>query len=170
MKEGGRQSLAGRWKWHVPPIRLLNFNGLHGVIFQKIKLLITTAVSTWNPTQHFLYFVCFIDLDVYLLQIWTSLQADIKRCKTNHATCIMCETNLLELPSHSSYRKVRIFQVHSLILGAEPFLRSRQLCSYSRTSQHFMEPEVSLSRSQEPSTGPYPEPDGSNPYQPVLSL
>jgi hypothetical protein len=25
--------------------------------------------------------------------------------------------------------------------GAEPFLRSRQLCSYSRTSQHFMEPE-----------------------------
>jgi hypothetical protein len=28
--------------------------------------------------------------------------------------------------------------------GAEPFLISRQLCSYSRTSQHFMEPEGSL--------------------------
>jgi hypothetical protein len=28
--------------------------------------------------------------------------------------------------------------------GAEPFLRSRQLCSYSRTSQHFMDPEGSL--------------------------
>jgi hypothetical protein len=28
----------------------------------------------------------------------------------------------------------------SLTHGAEPFLRSFQLCSYSRTSQHFMEP------------------------------
>jgi hypothetical protein len=37
-------------------------------------------------------------------------------------------------------------------------------------SQHFMEPEGSLSRSQEPSTGPYPEPDRSNPYHPTLSL
>jgi hypothetical protein len=54
--------------------------------------------------------------------------------------------------------------------GAEPFLRSRQLCSFSRTSQHFMEPEGSLPCSQEPSTGPYPEPNQSNPYNPILSL
>jgi hypothetical protein len=47
---------------------------------------------------------------------------------------------------------------HSLTHGAEPFLRSCQLCSHSRTSQRFMEPEDSLPRSQEPSTGPYPEP------------
>jgi hypothetical protein len=33
-----------------------------------------------------------------------------------------------------------------------------------------MEPEGSLPRSQEPSTGPYPEPDQSNPYHPILSL
>jgi hypothetical protein len=39
--------------------------------------------------------------------------------------------------------------------GAEPFLRSCQLCSHSRTSQHFTEPEGSLPRSQGPSTGPY---------------
>jgi hypothetical protein len=32
---------------------------------------------------------------------------------------------------------------HSLIHGAEPFLRSCQLCSYLRNSQHFIEPESS---------------------------
>jgi hypothetical protein len=49
-----------------------------------------------------------------------------------------------------------IFRFH-LTHGAEPFLRSLQLCSYSRISQHFVEPEGSLPRSQEPTTGPYPE-------------
>jgi hypothetical protein len=33
-----------------------------------------------------------------------------------------------------------------------------------------MEPEGSLPCSQEPSTGPYPEPDQSNPYHAILSL
>jgi hypothetical protein len=32
-----------------------------------------------------------------------------------------------------------------------------------------MEPEGSLPRSQEPSTGPYPEPDRSNPHHLILS-
>jgi hypothetical protein len=59
--------------------------------------------------------------------------------------------------------------VASLTHGAEPFIRSRQLCSYSRTSRHFMEPEVSISCSQEPSTDPHPEPDQSNPIQSIPS-
>jgi hypothetical protein len=54
--------------------------------------------------------------------------------------------------------------------GAEPFLRSRQLCSHPRTFQRFKEPEGSIPCSQEPSTGPYPEPHQSNPNHPILSL
>jgi hypothetical protein len=54
--------------------------------------------------------------------------------------------------------------------GAEPFLRSRQLCSPSRTSQHFMETESWIPCSQEPSNGPYPEPYQSNLHHPMLCL
>jgi hypothetical protein len=50
-------------------------------------------------------------------------------------------------------------------------LRSRQLCSYSKTFQHFMEPEGSLSCSQEPSsTCPYPKLEQSSPYYLRLGL
>jgi hypothetical protein len=53
-----------------------------------------------------------------------------------------------------------------LIFRAEPFLRRCQLCSHSRTSQHFIEPEGSLPCSQEPSTCSYPEPDRFSSYHP----
>jgi hypothetical protein len=59
---------------------------------------------------------------------------------------------------------------HSLTHGAEPFLRSRQLCSYSRTSQHFYGTQRFITALHKPSTGPYPEPNRSNPYNPILPL
>jgi hypothetical protein len=44
------------------------------------------------------------------------------------------------------------------------------MCSHSGTTQHFKEAEGSSPCSQELSTGPYPDPDGSSPYHPILSL
>jgi hypothetical protein len=53
--------------------------------------------------------------------------------------------------------------------GAET-LRSRQFCSYSRTSQHFMEHEGSLLCPQGLSIGPYSQQNRYSPYYPTLSL
>jgi hypothetical protein len=79
--------------------------------------------------------------------------------------------NLLKSSNIISDSRRPVFHgVNSLTHGAEPFLRNHQLCSYSRTSQNFIEPEGSLQYSQEPSTGPYPEPDQSNPSHLILYL
>jgi hypothetical protein len=53
-------------------------------------------------------------------------------------------------------------------LWIKPLLRSRYLHIYARISQHFIEPGGSLTCSQEPSTGPCPEPDQSSPFNPIL--
>jgi hypothetical protein len=65
-------------------------------------------------------------------------------------------------------RLCSIMYCDNWITGAEPFLWSRPFCSYSRTSQQFMEPESSLPCSQEPSTGPYSEPDRLIPYHLIM--
>jgi hypothetical protein len=57
-----------------------------------------------------------------------------------------------------------------LTYGAEIFFRSCQLCSPSRTPQHFMEAEGLIPCSQEPFTGPFPEPYQCNPLHLILSL
>jgi hypothetical protein len=70
------------------------------------------------------------------------------------------------------FTEISIFisETYLLTYGAEPFLRSCQLCSPSGTPQYFMEPDGSIPCSQEPSTGPYPEPYQSNPLHPTVSL
>jgi hypothetical protein len=87
------------------------------------------------------------------------------------AGLLVLEASLAPEPLSKRYgREHNTTHSHSLNHGAEPFLRSCQLCIYSRTSQRFRETEGSLPPSQEPSTGPYPEPDRSNPSHPIISL
>jgi hypothetical protein len=45
-----------RWRRYVPLKYRLTFNGLHGVITQKVELIITTAVTTSDPTDFSLLF------------------------------------------------------------------------------------------------------------------
>jgi hypothetical protein len=40
---------SSRWRRRIPPNNQLTFNGLHGVISQKIELFIATAVRASNP-------------------------------------------------------------------------------------------------------------------------
>jgi hypothetical protein len=54
-------------------------------------------------------------------------------------------------------------------MWSSAFFTSRQLYSYSIKLRDFTQSEGSLPSSQEPSIGPYPEPDISSPYQPNLS-
>jgi hypothetical protein len=42
---------------------------------------------------------------------------------------------------NTTYRNRTYLLTYLLTNGAEPFLRSCQLCSHSRSSQHFMEPQ-----------------------------
>jgi hypothetical protein len=80
------------------------------------------------------------------------------------------EFNLLSVTSIIVTVRIHL-EMHTaeylLTHGAEPFLRSCQLCSYSRIFQHFMEPEGLLPYSQEPLIGLYSEPDQSNPSHPI---
>jgi hypothetical protein len=68
-------------------------------------------------------------------------------------------------PATRGQLRISFLRIHltNELHWAEPFLRSRQLHSHSRISQHFMETEGSLPCSQEPSTGPYPAAEQSSP-------
>jgi hypothetical protein len=131
-----------RWRRYFPPKPRLTFNGPHGVISQKIALFITTAVRTSNLTT------------------W-------KWCRLSGLNFKITLTykSLLKNSEDATLHSGLTNSLH----GAESFLRSCQLLSYSRNSQHFMEAEGSLPYSQEPSTGSYPEPYQSSTYHPILS-
>jgi hypothetical protein len=54
---------------------------------------------------------------------------------------------------------VTLISLTNYLHGGPSVFTSRQLCSYSKNSQHSMEPEILLLCSQEPATGSYPKPD-----------
>jgi hypothetical protein len=47
-------SRAWKWNRYIPPKRRLTFNGLHGVMYQNIVLIIITGVIASSPTYHHL--------------------------------------------------------------------------------------------------------------------
>jgi hypothetical protein len=54
-------------------------------------------------------------------------------------------------------------------MDLSPSWEAANCAANSETSQHFVEPEGSLPRSQEPSTGPYPQPYRVHTTPPYLS-
>jgi hypothetical protein len=81
--------------------------------------------------------------------------------------CDICSA-IIDFATAEFVFAINLHQTKSLTHGSGPFLRSFQLCSYSRTFQRFMELEGSLLCSQQPSTRSYPEPDRSSPYHLIL--
>lgn len=76
-------------------------------------------------------------------------------CNSHHNTCIAGAHSFWNRGTHSSTVCTKVL--------APLFLRSYQSLSCSTISQYFTELEGSLPCSQEPSTGPYTEPDQSTP-------
>jgi hypothetical protein len=78
-----------------------------------------------------------------------------------------------QLPScHSTVYCLRFSQHHKINLLTElrPFWEAANCAAIQEIPSNFKELEGSSPCSQEPSTGPYPEPVRSSPYHPILSL
>jgi hypothetical protein len=86
-------------------------------------------------------------------------------CKAGNSNVM----NTAKTPSlylyHLSCETDEVYWLTNLLHGAESFLRRQELLSYSKDIPPVMEPESSLPCSQQPATGPYPEPDESNPQR-----
>jgi hypothetical protein len=57
-----------------------------------------------------------------------------------------------------------------LLTEVSPSREAANCTAIQEIPSNFKEPEGSSPCSQEPSTGPYPEPVWSSPYHPILSL
>jgi hypothetical protein len=150
------------------------FNGV-GIPIHKTKLFTLSRKDFISPELHTLnsWSANLLPSEKELLQKWKINFIHLKflpRCGAIYLSLRLLDTTLFALLTYMCHISCARFHFHSLTHGAEPFLRSRQLCSHSRIFQHSMEPEGSLPYSQEPSTGLYPEPYQSNPYQSILSL
>jgi hypothetical protein len=107
-----------------------------------------TAVLLLGPTVTLLRICC---LATGTLSIVSVSHKSISLMR-NNAVCIVltlqdkCLTLWLSAGSKKSHSFIHslLGLTYSLTHGAEPFLRSCQLYSHARTSQHFMEPKGSL--------------------------
>jgi hypothetical protein len=80
-----------------------------------------------------------IDIKALILSFIFYIPLHVSICRHLHQVMFKYISVITELSVNMSHI------TYSLITHeAEPYLRSCQLCSYSRTSQHFMEPEGSL--------------------------
>jgi hypothetical protein len=117
---------------------------LHALLAQDFQLLFATAVTSRNNWR-----------------IGSGVSAGFApRVPSGH--CRHCVT------TQSSYQCYQLLQLTHLRSWA--LLEKPPIVQLLKNFQHFMEPDGSLPSSQEPSTGPYPEPDQFNPYHPILSM
>jgi hypothetical protein len=85
----------------------------------------------------------------------TSRNINNKAWRCSKPTCLYAHRKLRRKLRSANAETIKTLHLEETLTfttithGAEPFLRSRQLCSHSRTSQHFMEPEASLPCSQD---------------------
>jgi hypothetical protein len=131
-----------RWRRYVPPKRQLTFNGLHGIVSQKIEVFITTAVRTSNPTLE----VC---SEHYARSTWaafvTRTMCQWYECSSSiHVRCSMSTSTvateawilsclqLLQINPLTWYQNIRdAYQLHTFAIKtyAEGIIRISQIPS-----------------------------------------
>jgi hypothetical protein len=162
-----------RWRWSVLSSRF-NMTQLAVLvclvdctIFWKHYILASYCV--WNDLLSFrhhnvLTTTCFEPFVLAIITVYTAFLT------------FAVYSSLLVLPTLASVYIMGAFVLETMPLSemveihCNYSFRSHQSLSYSRTSQHFMEPEGSLPCSQELTTGHYSELGESSPQTPVLFI
>jgi hypothetical protein len=92
----------------------------------------------------------------------TRLTADTESVNTGAHLYLVPQNHTYLLTYLLTY--IHTYLLNYLFCGAQSFWRSYKICSKSRNSPYFMNPEDSLPHSQVPATCLYPEPAQSSPY------